>query len=1199
MLIAWLGASSLTAQTDVTDTYLTNAGFDDESGWITGNIGQATVHAAIGWTATSSGDTWWYGGAIGYGSSLTVNSVTPPATNPEGTVEGGALGLSAGWGCTVKYTQEVTLPAGVYTLSYKAYNANSNTENNNNPKQAYNFIGFTTSSASYYGKVTSFDSNSWTEESVSFVLTAETTGNISIGMGAISGGSGANAKLFVDGVTLTYKSFDEVNSDSPVDMTTLLVNPGFEQVASGTNKVNVPSGWTMKYELSGWLDGNPNTTNPSEGSQCYNLWAGTVNFIDMYQTVTLPAGKYTVYADLRIDNASNITDQGVYASVAGVVTKSGTITNVASTWNSKEGWNTLSATFNNGSTGEVIIGISSTGNGGSSGWFQADNVRLIYLGFDLTEANNALNDLITTAQSIVSANKAAPKTIEDLNTAISAAQSVVQNKDAIEQAAANLTTAINAANATVDSYTKIKALFAECENILTNSEEFEDGAKNTFSTAISNAKTNVESAATADAINNVYNTLETARQTYAQKADPTNGIHFDYTFFVTNPGLDDGKTGWSSEGGAQNKAIATNKTNGIITGNFYENWNPSSFTGSIYQELTGLPSGIYSLTVAAFGNGTKVYANDVTTDVTTDEGTWYEITEVKVGDGNLTFGIKNENNTGWMGIDNVSLHYYGFDVATAQASVTALKTEAEELANQTIMSADVKAKLNSAIASADASKSTRKELVPMIEALNAAISEANAWVAAYNEAKALLVAALDRFEADYNDGENGCKYPINSGTWATVIAKVETATTAKDITDDYSSFATVAEELEAALDAAQVSIDAYAEVAYAKTLGVATETAQAIIESNATSEEVLKATEDLKVLEYTTIMTLYPNDATESFVEGWTTNTFSTASGQSYSGDSHSYPDAWSGSYAEKSATQDITLPAGKYMIKVAGRGQVGASESITVNIDGTETTVPFFMIGDTGLGIDTNGATNFSADGTYANSNAGRGWQWRYVPVALEKATTITVTISGTINKQWISWDDFSIRAADTQVTMSISDAKYSTFIAPFDVEIPTGVEVAKITGVEGNVLTEEAVTGSIPANTPVVLYSETPVSETFSGLSLATADSYKVGYLTGVYTDTEVQAGNYVLVRKKDTGHVGFYLVGETLPTIKANSCYLTVDGSAAPMFSLERGEGTTSIEDAELTNENVVIYDLAGRRVEKMEKGIYIVNGRKVIR
>ena len=45
-------------------------------------------------------------------------------------------------------------------------------------------------------------------------------------------------------------------------------------------------------------------------------------------------------------------------------------------------------------------------------------------------------------------------------------------------------------------------------------------------------------------------------------------------------------------------------------------------------------------------------------------------------------------------------------------------------------------------------------------------------------------------------------------------------------------------------------------------------------------------------------------------------------------------------------------------------------------------------------------------------------------------------------------------------------------------------------------------------------------------------------------------------------------------------------------------ENGE-TTDIENSEFTNQNSdVIYDLQGRRVEKMEKGVYIVNGKKVV-
>ena len=56
-------------------------------------------------------------------------------------------------------------------------------------------------------------------------------------------------------------------------------------------------------------------------------------------------GKYTITADMRIDNMNSVDDQGVYATVGNETYKSGTITSVASTWNSTEGWNTLSKDF--------------------------------------------------------------------------------------------------------------------------------------------------------------------------------------------------------------------------------------------------------------------------------------------------------------------------------------------------------------------------------------------------------------------------------------------------------------------------------------------------------------------------------------------------------------------------------------------------------------------------------------------------------------------------------------------------------------------------------------------------------------------------------------------------------------------------------------------------------------------------------------
>ncbi len=192
---------------DVTNLYLKNAGFDDASSWVTeGNVDKAAKDVA-NWTVTTTGDSWYYGAALGYGSAAMVNNAAIPATNPEGVAEGGALGISVGWECVVEYTQDVVLPAGVYTLTYKVINVN------NGATQGANYFGFKSGSTTYYGKTTNFTYNVWEEHSTTFVLREETAGAISVGIGAVTGGSGANAKIFIDGVTLSYEA--EVPEEVP------------------------------------------------------------------------------------------------------------------------------------------------------------------------------------------------------------------------------------------------------------------------------------------------------------------------------------------------------------------------------------------------------------------------------------------------------------------------------------------------------------------------------------------------------------------------------------------------------------------------------------------------------------------------------------------------------------------------------------------------------------------------------------------------------------------------------------------------------------------------------------------------------------------------------------------------------------------------------------------------------------------------
>ena len=58
---------------------------------------------------------------------------------------------------------------------------------------------------------------------------------------------------------------------------------------------------------------------------------------------------------------------------------------------------------------------------------------------------------------------------------------------------------------------------------------------------------------------------------------------------------------------------------------------------------------------------------------------------------------------------------------------------------------------------------------------------------------------------------------------------------------------------------------------------------------------------------------------------------------------------------------------------------------------------------------------------------------------------------------------------------------------------------------------------------------------------------------------------------------------------------------EGQTVAIDFTQEGQGsTTNLESSELKNQgSEFVYDLMGRRVEKMEKGIYIVGGRKVIK
>ena len=147
-----------------------------------------------------------------------------------------------------------------------------------------------------------------------------------------------------------------------------------------------------------------------------------------------------------------------------------------------------------------------------------------------------------------------------------------------------------------------------------------------------------------------------------------------YAPFIVNGTFDSNIDGWSRTGAFQNNKLANNQQ-GDFTGNFYENWNGVALANKMYQVVENIPNGVYKLYIAAFVNTLaenntcqNVFANNDKKYLTTGEPTMYEI-YTRVQNNQLEVGLEQtEAVANWMGIDNVTLYYYGENCTTAEAA---------------------------------------------------------------------------------------------------------------------------------------------------------------------------------------------------------------------------------------------------------------------------------------------------------------------------------------------------------------------------------------------------------------------------------------------------------------------------------------------------------------------------------------------------
>ena len=153
-------------------------------------------------------------------------------------------------------------------------------------------------------------------------------------------------------------------------------------------------------------------------------------------------------------------------------------------------------------------------------------------------------------------------------------------------------------------------------------------------------------------------------------------------------------------------------------------------------------------------------------------------------------------------------------------------------------------------------------------------------------------------------------------------------------------------------------------------------------------------------------------------------------------------------------------------------------------------------------------------------------------------------------------------------------------------------GVNKLKLTKLEGD----------IPAETGLIVkYKDGIQSTGCVYMEIAdtdpefTADNALTGTLETV---AKPATGTVYTMQKPADSPLGFY--NFTGANVKGGKAYLhVVDSEAAPMgLVFDFGGETTGVESIEVNTDNQVIYDLSGRRVAKAGKGLYIINGKKVL-
>ena len=231
------------------------------------------------------------------------------------------------------------------------------------------------------------------------------------------------------------------------------------------------------------------------------------------------------------------------------------------------------------------------------------------------------------------------------------------------------------------------------------------------------------------------------------------------------------------------------------------------------------------------------------------------------------------------------------------------------------------------------------------------------------------------------------------------------------------------------------------------------------------------------------------------------------------------------------------------------------------------------------------------------------------------------TVTKRGTASSDVTTQlaDALAVKPASSymQTLNAVNGKSYATLYLDYDAQTDETTKAYYITETENGYakLTEVTNEGhNIPAYTAVVLINENATTSVTFGAGFSVSSGYAEaiaegtnllkGTLTSMVLDLSDETNYYSLGQLN--GKIGFYKFdknGTTTITLGANKAYLDTPAPSGSVkgFFFDLDDDATSInEELRIKNEEseAAIYNLAGQRLNKPQRGMNIINGKKFI-